>query len=106
MGGDRTAIAEEPNGGRIARTTAGLSAASSTCSKWGAAGRTVRRSMAHTISGLNVGAGGAKTNFVDIEAHTVTITSETGRGTTSGTIALSDGSVLNLTNLSAATWFA
>jgi hypothetical protein len=59
-----------------------------------------------TVSGLNVGIGGAKTNFVDIESHTVTINSVTGRGTTSGTITLSDGAVLHLTNLSSTAWSA
>src|SRR5260370_24142559 len=55
---------------------------------------------------MNVGAVGTVTDFVDIKSHTVTIGSETGHGTTSGTITLSDGAVLNLTNLTSATWFA
>jgi Hint domain len=59
-----------------------------------------------TIAGLNVGTGGAKTNFVDIEGHTVTITGESGQGTTSGSITLSDGAVLTLTDLSSTNWFA
>ncbi|WP_298352865.1 Hint domain-containing protein, partial [Rhodoblastus sp.] len=60
----------------------------------------------NTLSGMNVGAGGARTDCVDIQGHTVTVQSVTGEGTTSGSIALSDGTVLNLTNLSSATWFA
>jgi hypothetical protein len=59
-----------------------------------------------TISGLHVGASGAKTNFVDIEGHAVTISSVAGQGTASGTITLSDGAVLNLSNLSSTAWFA
>ncbi len=38
--------------------------------------------------------------------HAVTIGSVTGQATTSGTITLSDGAVLNLTNLSPIAWFA
>jgi autotransporter-associated beta strand protein len=60
----------------------------------------------NTLSGLIVGSGGAKTDFVDIEGHTVTISSVAGQGTTSGTIHLSDGVVLTLANLSSPTWFA
>ncbi|HEV2335952.1 MAG TPA: Hint domain-containing protein [Stellaceae bacterium] len=62
--------------------------------------------FSNTLAGMDVGSGGAKTNFVDIEGHTVTISGITGEGTTSGSITLSDGTVLNLTNLSSTTWFA
>ncbi len=55
---------------------------------------------------MHVGASGAKTDFVNIEGHNVTIQSVTGEGTTSGSIALSDGTVLHLTNLSSTNWFA
>jgi len=63
-------------------------------------------SLNDTFSGLNVGTGGAKTNFVDIEGHTVTISSDSGEGTTSGSITLSDGAVLHLSNLSSTSWFS
>lgn len=59
-----------------------------------------------TISGMFVGALGAQTTFIEIADHTVTITNVTGQGTTSGTITLSDGAVLNLSNLSSTAWFA
>ncbi len=59
-----------------------------------------------TISGLNVGVGGVKTSFVDVLNKKVTISSVTGQGSTGGTITLSDGAVLNLTNLSAKNWAA
>ena len=59
-----------------------------------------------TIDGLNVGVAGAMTNFVDIEGHTVTISTVSGQGTLSGIIELSDGAVLHLTNLNSAAWFA
>jgi hypothetical protein len=59
-----------------------------------------------TINAFNVGAAGAKTTFVDIEGHSVTISSVTGGGTTSGTITLSDGAMLHLTNLTSSAWFA
>ena len=58
------------------------------------------------VSGLNVGVAGAKTNFVDIEGHTVTIQTVTGGGTTSGSVTLSDGAVLQLTGLNSTAWFA
>ncbi len=58
-----------------------------------------------TISGLNVGIGSAKTNFIDIQNHTVAISSVSGQGTTSGTIVLSDGAVLTLTNINSTAWF-
>ena len=59
-----------------------------------------------TIVGLNVGVGLTKTNFVDIEGHIVTITDATGGGTNSGTVTLSDGAVLVLSNISSTNWFA
>ena len=59
-----------------------------------------------TVSGLNVGTAGARTNFIDIRGHTVVFSSVTGHGTTSGTIALSDDAVLHLSNLSSTAWFA
>jgi len=59
-----------------------------------------------TISGMSVGVGvNTVTDFIDIEGHTVTITSSTGNTGTSGTIVLSDGVTLNLANISAANWF-
>ena len=60
----------------------------------------------NTLSGLDVGAGSVKSDFVDIEEHAVTIASETGQGTNSGSVTLSDGTVLQLNNISSTTWFA
>jgi collagen type I alpha len=57
-----------------------------------------------TVAGLNVGADGAETNFVDIEGHTVTVSDVTGQGTTDGTITLSDGAVLLLSDISSPDW--
>jgi len=61
-----------------------------------------------SMSGLNVSTGGIRTNFIDIEAHTVTVSSIVHNGTTSGTVTLSDGAVLNLTSIAngSSTWFA
>ena len=61
-----------------------------------------------SMSGLNVSTGGVRTNFIDIEGHTVTVSSITHNGTTSGTVTLSDGAVLNLTNIAngSSSWFA
>lgn len=60
-----------------------------------------------SISGMDVGLSGARTNFIDIEGMTVTAT---GSGSTSsGTITLSDGATLNLANITlngVSTWFA
>ena len=62
-----------------------------------------------TIQGLNVGTLGAQTNFVDLETGSyLTVTHVTyGPGNTSGTVTLSDGTVLNLTNIANGTsgWF-
>ncbi len=58
-----------------------------------------------TISGLTVGAGGAKTDFIHTTAA-VTISSVSGQGTTDGTVTLSDGAVLHLTDISSSNWFA
>jgi O-antigen biosynthesis protein len=58
------------------------------------------------ISGLNVGVAGPKTNFIDIEGDTVAIQTVSGQGTTSGSITLSDGAVLQLTGLNSTAWFA
>jgi hypothetical protein len=57
-----------------------------------------------TISGLAIGGGSARTNYIDILGHTVTVGLVTGQGTTSGTVTLSDGAVLNLTNLASGNW--
>ena len=57
-----------------------------------------------TISGLNVGTGGAKTDFIHTTAA-VTISSVSGQGTTDGTVTLSDGAVLHLTDISSSNWF-
>ncbi|MGC2413873.1 MAG: Hint domain-containing protein, partial [Stellaceae bacterium] len=60
-----------------------------------------------TISGMVVGTGtpSTGTDFVDIEGvSAVTITNVTGEGTTSGTITLSDGQVLTLSNISSTNW--
>jgi hypothetical protein len=61
-----------------------------------------------SISGLNVSGGGLRTNFIDIEGHTVTVTSVVHTGTTTATVTLSDNAVLNLTNIAngSSTWFA
>jgi hypothetical protein len=61
-----------------------------------------------SMSGLDVSTGGVRTNFIDIEGHTVTVSSIVHNGTTSGTVTLSDGAVLNLTNIvnGSSSWFA
>jgi hypothetical protein len=59
-----------------------------------------------TISGMHVGSNGAITSAIDIKGHAVNIASESGQGTTSGTITLSDGTVLNLTNIASSSWLA
>src|SRR5262249_9031575 len=58
-----------------------------------------------TVSGLNAIAN-SKSNFVHIVGHTVTINSVSGQGTKSGTITLSDGAVLQLSNLNTPNWSA
>jgi hypothetical protein len=62
------------------------------------------KGFGETISGLEVGAGGAKTDFIHISGA-VTISSVSGQGTTDGTVTLSDGAVLHLTNISSPNWF-
>jgi hypothetical protein len=57
-----------------------------------------------TISGLNVGTGSAKADFIHTTAA-VTISSVSGQGTTDGTVTLSDGAVLHLTGISSSNWF-
>jgi hypothetical protein len=57
-----------------------------------------------TISGLKVGTGGAKTDFIHTAAA-VTVSSVSGQGTTHGTVILSDGAVLHLTDNSSSNWF-
>ena len=47
-----------------------------------------------TISGLTVGTGGAKTDFIHMMGAGITISSVSGQGTTDGTVTLSDGAVL------------
>jgi hypothetical protein len=56
-------------------------------------------------SGMNIGVG-APTTLIDIMGHTVTVSSTTGQNTTTGTITLSDGVTLNLSNLVATNWVA
>ncbi|MBV9154114.1 MAG: Hint domain-containing protein [Alphaproteobacteria bacterium] len=64
-----------------------------------------------TISGLDVGTGGLKTNFIDLEgAPGVRVTHISyGPGNASGVVTLSDGAVLNLANIAGANnaqpWF-
>ena len=62
-----------------------------------------------TIQDLNVGTLGAETNFIDLESGGfLTVSSVSyGPGNTSGTVTLSDGTVLNLTNITNGTsgWF-
>jgi hypothetical protein len=57
-----------------------------------------------TISGLTIGVGGAKTDFIHTTAA-VTISSVSGQGTTDGMVTLSDGAVLHLTDISSSNWF-
>jgi autotransporter-associated beta strand protein len=70
----------------------------------GALGLSNDTGFSNTLSGFTVGAVGTITDFVDIEGHTVTVSSVTGQGTTNATINLSDGVVLHLANLSATNW--
>jgi hypothetical protein len=58
-----------------------------------------------TISGLTVGTAGAKTDFIHTVAAGITISSVSGQGTTDGTVTLSDGAVLHLTDISSSNWF-
>jgi hypothetical protein len=64
------------------------------------------------ISGLDVGTGGVRTNFIDLQgAPGISVTGISyGPGNTSGVITLSDGAVLNLANIAGASgaqhWFA
>jgi hypothetical protein len=58
-----------------------------------------------TVSGLNIGTSTiTPTTFVHIEGHAVTAVATTDTATT-GTITLSDGAVLHLTNLTSPVWF-
>ena len=59
------------------------------------------------LSGLTIGTGGARTNYINILGKAVTVTSAVGAGTsTSGTINLSDGAALSIGGLSGTNWFA
>ncbi len=62
--------------------------------------------MNATFGNMFVATGINPTDAIDIAGHTVSIVSVTGGGTSSGTITLSDGAVLNLVNLSSTAWFA
>ena len=62
--------------------------------------------FANMLSGLTIGAGGARTNFIDILGKVVSVTGATGSGSsTSGTVNLSDGATLNVSGLSSTNWF-
>lgn len=62
--------------------------------------------MNATFSNMFVQTGATPTDAIDIEGHTASIVSVTGQGTTSGTITLDDGAVINLINLTSTNWFA
>ncbi|MBV9859867.1 MAG: Hint domain-containing protein [Alphaproteobacteria bacterium] len=59
-----------------------------------------------TLQEMSVSSGALPINYVHIEGHTVTITGESGEGTTSGTITLSDGTSLVLQYIESSTWYA
>jgi hypothetical protein len=57
-----------------------------------------------TLSNMYVGSGTSPTNFVDIQGHQISVLSATGQGSSSGTVALTDHSVLHLANLTSPNW--
>ncbi|MBV9862594.1 MAG: hypothetical protein JO267_10650, partial [Alphaproteobacteria bacterium] len=59
----------------------------------------------NTLYDMSVSSGASPINYVDVEGHTVTITGESGEGTTSGTITLSDGTTLTLQQIGSALWY-
>jgi large repetitive protein len=63
--------------------------------------------ISENIVGLNVGASATPTNFIDYMNHTVTIAGSTAHSGNSGTVNLSDGSVLTLSGVTNApgAWF-